>query len=75
MDDERVFNQDPKVMTLPLSPVHPQTQSKEQEKDDIGGDGGGSDSKRQEKSMEEFQCQDYKDGNFQRSYVSSDSSG
>ena len=38
-EDERM-NQGSKVMTLPLSPIHPQTHSKEQEKECIGGEGG-----------------------------------
>ena len=75
IDDERVLNQGLKMMTLPLSPIHPQSQPEKQENEDIGGDGGGSASKIQEKSMEEFQCQDDEDGNFQRNYESLDSSG
>ena len=37
IEDERM-NQGLEVMTLPLSPIHPQTHPEEQEKEDIGGD-------------------------------------
>ena len=40
MDEERVSSQEQDVLTIPLSPVHPYIQPQEQEKVDIGEEGG-----------------------------------